>query len=43
MNKSIITILLLFLAFPGFSQKYSNTWESIDSRPVPSWVFKIEI
>ncbi|MDD4109206.1 MAG: alpha-L-fucosidase [Prolixibacteraceae bacterium] len=37
MNKSVFTFLFLILTLPGFSQKYLNTWESIDSRPVPDW------
>jgi len=39
MKRSVILILVFFLAGIGnvFSQPYQPTWESIDSRSVPSW------
>ena len=33
----IIIITLLFLPASLLAQKYDNTWESIDSRPIPGW------
>ncbi len=39
MKRSIFFILVFFLTglFQGYSQSYQPNWESIDSRPVPSW------
>ena len=37
MQKPVIITLLLLLSFLTYSQRYQNTWESIDSRPVPEW------
>jgi len=33
----IILFILLMNAYIGFSQEYQANWESIDSRPIPSW------
>ena len=37
MNKSLFIVLFLIITLTGISQNYRNTWESIDSRPVPQW------
>ncbi len=37
MNKKILLLFFLFLAYNGFSQNYRATWKSLDKRPVPQW------
>jgi alpha-L-fucosidase len=37
MKRAFITILLLLTFILSYSQRYQNTWESIDSRPIPEW------
>lgn len=38
MKKCFSFFLFIFCVFQGYSQKtYQSTWESIDSRPVPTW------
>ena len=37
MKKSILTLSLFFIVISASSQKYENSWESINSRPIPEW------
>jgi alpha-L-fucosidase len=32
-----VVCILCFLTQTGFAQKYESTWESLDSRPIPTW------
>jgi len=37
MKKHLLIIPGLLLSLSIFAQPYENTWESLDSRPIPSW------
>lgn len=37
MKKLLVLLLLCIFILPAKSQTYENTWESLDSRPIPSW------
>jgi len=37
MKKHLIVIAGLFLSLSTLAQSYENTWESLDSRPIPTW------
>lgn len=37
MKKLLILLLLCTFILQANSQSYENTWESLDSRPIPSW------
>ncbi|MEE4116262.1 MAG: alpha-L-fucosidase [Marinilabiliaceae bacterium] len=37
MKKILLPLIILMLASPLMSQKYSPEWESLDSRPIPEW------
>jgi len=37
MKKHLLICLGLFMSLSTFAQSYENTWESLDSRPIPTW------
>ena len=37
MKKQLLIFLGLILSLSTFAQPYENTWESLDSRPIPTW------
>lgn len=37
MKKHLLISLGLILCLSTFAQTYENTWESLDSRPIPTW------
>ncbi|RYY17784.1 MAG: alpha-L-fucosidase, partial [Chitinophagaceae bacterium] len=34
---TVITILIFIFHVDVYAQKYEASWQSIDSRPIPSW------
>lgn len=37
MKQLLIALIFVCISFLASSQKYSNNWESLDSRPIPGW------
>jgi len=37
MKKLLIISIGLILSLSTLAQSYENTWESLDSRPIPTW------
>jgi len=37
MKKSILILLIILFTITTFAQQYESNWESINSRPVPTW------
>jgi alpha-L-fucosidase len=37
MKKASLVFLVLLQFTMAVAQKYKNTWESLDSRPIPAW------